>query len=507
MSDPGSKQLTDLTRHSPRTRQPSEAIDSAIEEFKSQGVDLTGIFTGTGLQAHAVFKLSSQLSDQIEKKDVEAIALSLESLRVEIEKENADVVTAVLLAAKTMHAFEPGVRVLRESSQQQSSQTLASFLYVYAKLLRLSSTLREAFRETSQVNNVGAIRVPLVHDNLLVQSAGLTLAGSLATQDEAGKAVVMAMDPHEHIVSVLDASRGDDLFQRGVEAATALIVPLASADDTTQPSSSAFANARKLSQSGVSEALVASLRVIWSDSHEDTNPSMTMTATTCQLCTGIKLLAANDEICKELVQELDLLNLLFVVLKSNMVHADAGRQGQTVAVMASVMALLRQMMASDHVKHAVDTSEFISIASHNLQMYIDEAYAPAADPGNKVLEHTLGTVSALCLRNPEASEAVVDSGCAQLILTAMQIAVDRKDGYNSAGNDDRRATGSTGANVGKSLRQGCMAVRNIASRSPHVRDVLRSYNAVQVIENCKVAAKTACADVGDAAIRDVTNTS
>ena len=137
-------------------------------------------------------------------------------------------------------------------------------------------------------------------------------------------------------------------------------------------------------------------------------------------------------------------------------------------------------------------------------MYIDETYAPAADPGNKVLEHTLGAVSALCLRNPEASESVVDSGCAQLIISAMQVAIDRKDAETTV------ATVATGAPapappVGKPLRQGCMAVRNIASRSPHVREVLRSYEAVRVIENCKVAAKSACTDVGDAAIRDVTN--
>jgi len=164
--------------------------------------------------------------------------------------------------------------------------------------------------------------------------------------------------------------------------------------------------------------------------------------------------------------------------------------------MASAMALLRQMMASDHVKHALHTAAFISIASNNLQMYIDETYAPAADPGNKVLEHTLGAVSALCLRNPEAAESVVDSGCAQLTISAMQVAIDRKDA---------ETTGAPAPPVGKPLRQGCMAVRNIASRSPHVREVLRSYEAVRVIENCKVAAKSACTDVGDAAIRDVTN--
>ena len=59
--------------------------------------------------------------------------------------------------------------------------------------------------------------------------------------------------------------------------------------------------------------------------------------------------------------------------------------------------------------------------------------------------------------------------------------------------------------TGRVLRQGCMAVRNIASRSPHVRELLRSYSAVEVIENAKAVAQGACGDVGDAAIRDVTN--
>ncbi len=496
---PKARPLDHAPAHPP-TRQPSEAIESAIEEFKSQGVDLTGIYTGTGLQSHAVFTLSSQLQAHIDKKDVVSVGLSLESLLEEVQKEDEEVATAVLLAAETMHAFAPGVVALQGPS---ATTTCAAFLAVYAKLLLLSNTLREAFRGSPEADNVGAVRSLLAHEDTLVRCGALAVAGSLAVQDEAGKTIIMSMDPHEHIVGVLEATRGSDgdTFGRGVEAATALIVPLASADDTTQPSSSAFANARKLAQSGVSAALVESLRVLWNEAEKDNENAneignKRVATVTCQLCTGIKLLAANDEICKELVQELALLDLLFVVLKSSL--ADDVSAG----VMASAMALLRQMMASDHVKHALHTAAFISIASNNLQMYIDETYAPAADPGNKVLEHTLGAVSALCLRNPEASESVVDSGCAQLIISAMQVAIDRKDAETAGATV---ATGAPAPAVGKPLRQGCMAVRNIASRSPHVREVLRSYEAVRVIENCKVAAKSACTDVGDAAIRDVTN--
>ena len=119
---------------------------------------------------------------------------------------------------------------------------------------------------------------------------------------------------------------------------------------------------------------------------------------TCRICTGLKLLAANDEICKDMVVDMNLLDLLFVILEAGLVAlADTPARPQ---LMASAMALLRQMMASDHVKQSIDVPEFISIASSNLRMYVDEAYPAASDPGNKVLEHTLGTISAPVLAEP-----------------------------------------------------------------------------------------------------------
>ena len=487
--------------------QPEEAIESAIEEFKSQGVDLTGVYTGVGLRSHAVYTLSSEVKAHIDSGDVRSLGRSLKLLRDEVDAEADDVSTAVLLAANVIELFEPGIKLLSSLSSSAASTTATSeatleeFLRAYAKFLLMSNALRESFLGVSGATNAKAI--PLGHDNVRVVCAALMVAGSLAVQHEAGKAIVMTMDPHDHIIRVLELTRGADEaeFQCGVEAATALIVPLASADDTSQPSSSAFANARKLAQSGVSAALIESLRAVWDGAKEegagkDSCSRQQVDAVTCQLCTGLKLLAANDEICKEMVMDMNALGLIFVVLKSGLVALADSRPD----MMASVMALLRQMMASDYVKNSIDTTEFMDIVSSNLQMYVDEAYPAASDPGNKVLEHTLGTISALCLRNPDASEAIVDSGCAHLIVTAMQLTVDRTQG---------RRNGASGQNqgTGKVLRQGCMAVRNIASRSPHVREVLRSYSVVEVIENAKAIAKGACEDVGDAAIRDVTNDS
>lgn len=489
-----------------------EARESAIAEFESQGVDLTGIFTGSELHSHAVYTLSSDVKAHIEAGDVRSLGQSIKSLRNEVDAGKDESSIAVLLAAEIVTVFEPGVILLSSSSSSptpsssEAADTWTStvaifedFLRVYAKILLLSNTLREAFLRHMDARNAKAI--PLAHENVQVCCAALTVAGSLASQHEAGKAVIMSFDPHEHIVRVLESTRGpietdDAEFRRGVEAATALIAPLASADDASQPSSSAFSNARKLAQSGVSLALVDSLRAIWGGLSRVNGSDMD--DATCRLCMGLKLLAANDEICKDMVVDMKLLDLLFVILKASLgAMADTPARPQ---LMASAMGLLRQMMASDHVKHSIDITGFIGIASSNLQMYADETYPASSDPGNKVLEHTLGTVSALCLRNPEASEAVVDSGCAQLVVSAMQIIVDRttQDGKGES-------QGAPGQGTGRVLRQGCMAVRNIASRSPHVREVLRSYSAVEVIENAKAVARSACGDVGDAAIRDVTN--
>lgn len=197
-------------------------------------------------------------------------------------------------------------------------------------------------------------------------------------------------------------------------------------------------------------------------------------------------MAANDEICKDLVDQ-GILESLFCVLKRGLSELIENKPNLAV----SGMALLRQMLASDHVKNAVDTMDFINIVSSIQQMYLDDVYTDSSD---RVIEHTLGSISAICLRNPDVSEAIVENGCARLIIATMQAMIDRKES-----NKDSNAP-----NIGKVLRQGCMSVRNIASRSPSVREVLKSYGAIDVIEHAKSAAKAACTDVGDAAIRDMT---
>jgi hypothetical protein len=60
---------------------------------------------------------------------------------------------------------------------------------------------------------------------------------------------------------------------------------------------SAFSNARKLAQEGVAPSIVDVLNMLW----EEQPTGNEAFQISCHLCTALKVLAANDDICKELV--------------------------------------------------------------------------------------------------------------------------------------------------------------------------------------------------------------
>lgn len=210
--------------------QHEEAIESAIEEFKSQGVDLSGIFTGVGLQSHSIYQLSSQIKESIAQEDHSSLEVSIRSLEeIIFTDEVQSEAVPVLLASKMISCFDTGVEVL-----QDKDTTLAHFLRVYSKILLLSTDLKEQFRSRNYVE-----AIPFDHSSVQVKCAALSVAGSLAASHEAGKAVVMSKNPHTCILEVLDIVVAKDMndVDLAIESTSAVIVSLASADDLTQPSS------------------------------------------------------------------------------------------------------------------------------------------------------------------------------------------------------------------------------------------------------------------------------
>jgi len=221
------------------TLQQEEAIESAVEEFKSQGVDLSGIYTGIGLQTHAIYKLSSQIKESISQSDCSCLEISISSLEEALCTQDSDIVP-VLLASKTISCFDAGVGVL-----QHDHAILTQFLRTYSKMLLLSPDLKEEFRSGRYSD-----AIPFDHSNVHVKCAALTVAGSLAASHEAGKAVVMSKNPERYILEVLNVAKEMNDVSLAIESTSAVIVPLASADDLTQPSSR-YDSSRHLSKDNV----------------------------------------------------------------------------------------------------------------------------------------------------------------------------------------------------------------------------------------------------------------
>jgi hypothetical protein len=216
--------------------QEKEAIESAIEEFKSQGVDLSCIYTGTMLQEHPVYQACMEMKQHIENKaDASSLDAPLSVLEEQIEihtqgydSESRQRLTSVILASQTIALFEPGINTL-----DCEPAILCRFLKVYSMILTLSMDVKESFM--SEGRNCKLI--PLDHHDHEVKFAALSVASSLAVKYEAGKGVIMGMNPENSILQVLEISKEQTHTETGVQVASSLIAALSSADDLSQPSS------------------------------------------------------------------------------------------------------------------------------------------------------------------------------------------------------------------------------------------------------------------------------
>lgn len=193
---------------------------------------MTGIFTGATLQTHQIFQISSTMECSICQGDPSCLEASIRSLEAKISADNTDEkksseMVSVLLASNTVACFTKGVEVL-----QDDHATLSRFLRIYSTILLLSPDLREQFRSGSHTD-----AIPFDHCSVNVKCAALSVAGSLATCDEAGKAAVMSKTPHKYILEALEAAKETGSLHMAIGSTSTVITSLATADDLSQPSS------------------------------------------------------------------------------------------------------------------------------------------------------------------------------------------------------------------------------------------------------------------------------
>ena len=157
------------------------------------------------------------------------------------------------------------------------------------------------------------------------------------------------------------------------------------------------------------------------------------------------------------------------------------RSGDIVLIRAS-LNLLRQLASSDIVKADLCEAGGLDTIKHSL------IFAYSDGPVASVAEQALGLLANMSLRNPEIASEATAGGCVAEALHAMRALLD--------------ASGQENGRTGAALRQGCMALRNIAGRLPEERHVILAAGAEKVVRNAKEMYPTACQDVGAAALRD-----
>ncbi|KAK9843790.1 hypothetical protein WJX81_006589 [Elliptochloris bilobata] len=447
-----------------------EAVTSAVEEFKLQGVDLSCIIRARG-------------GGNADKHPVaQALACVLQAADTQARKAS----TAADLT-KALAAFTDLVACEDKDTRAQALAVAAKQGAV-AHLAALARTLNDhgaanapalvaALAALAAVLGCDAARSKLTDvDATLLCSVVERHADDAAVVEVAARAAAAAADKHEgNKCALVDAGLGERLVTAlggpaaghpgAVIAASAALRSPATADDVRPVTSRAFQNGRMLAKAGAPAALLA---ILQRGDGELARPDVA-----AAVCGALKRLAVNDEICVEFADAGGVDTCLQVL-----------RQGLGIAaVVRSAAGLLRQLAGSDSVKAAL-------VAGGSLQLIVRALSAQAASPG--ALEQVMGLLSTLMLRNPEAAAAAAEAGCLEAVLEVM-----------AADADAAPEPGDTRSAAQWAQRQACMALRNAVARSPELRAPLLAAGAEPLLRAAQRRHPAACAEVGAAALRDL----
>jgi hypothetical protein len=323
-----------------------------------------------------------------------------------------------------------------------------------------------------------------------------------AMEAELGSLTLQVLQ-HSSSSSRSSSSSDDSNRNAVVLAVCAVLSSLTTADDDSQPSSTAFANARLIAKKGAVEALVTSLRIYattTSTSNSDTSKERKTSgnvSSTCTnrdvliaLCGALRQIAANDDICQEAASS----GAVPLALEL----ADRGLDTQDTDLLRAALNVLKQLASSDGIKAEIFEAGGLETLKNSLKLITDQVEDSNSGTIHissvAVVEQALGLLTNVTLRNPEISMAAVSSGCVVEVLRAMHALLDTAP----------RTSGSfVGKKAESSLRQGCMALRNIAARCPEERQVLLAEGAEKLLREVKKVFPSSCQDVGSAALRDL----
>ncbi|KAL3155515.1 hypothetical protein ABBQ38_011067 [Trebouxia sp. C0009 RCD-2024] len=437
--------------------EPEEAMQSAVEEFKLQGVDLSNIAT----------------SQKGGKQSINAIRKAVECLKAASSAAGtpSDLLSSLATLEERLHEVLPESLppVLEAAAQADAVAMLLTCctaaednlditsrsLHVLRLLLAVDSS-KAAFMRADGASKLAALLTQQSSSAQLIEDVAL-VAEAAAKKHEDNKCSLVDSGCASQLVEGL---RTEEVAasSSAVQAVCACLKSLTTADDPKPAASRAFQNSRSLAQQGAALLLLSILK----------RGDLTDPATVAAVCGAVKKLAANEDICKDLADE-GAVQATMQVLASGLANATLVR---------SACSLLRQLANSDAIK-----ADIVDAGGLELLCRAVEAHTPHAG----AMEQALGLLVALTLRNPKAATRAVEVGCVDTVLEVMKVC----------------QTGVHGKLGQWVQRQACMSIRNIVARNPELRPVVLDKGAEPLLRSAKQMFAQSCGDVGSAALRDL----
>ncbi|XP_006821593.1 armadillo repeat-containing protein 6-like [Saccoglossus kowalevskii] len=424
--------------------EPEEALEDAVKQFETQGIDLSNIIKCLNLgdgsggveTKHAVVMAIDKLNELLQGDDNDTlISENLKKFKSECDldfarrslaatsqayvtlyklyekyKNNADMLLHVVVALAAFLNGQPdiidkvGIGVLLQLLQQYME--FAHLTTALLKTIRITCIMHETNRQSYVKQNL----IPLV-------------------------------------IQVLEKHRCDASVVR--ESCQTLRI-LTVDDDVRVPFGHAHDHAKMIVEEGALKTILATMQ-------EHTNDKVTMS----ELCASLSRLAVRNDICQEIV-DLGGLKLVLKILVENNDHKTIVKQ---------VFGVLKAIAGNDNVKIAIVNSGGISALLNAMNQNQGQP---------QVCENGCAAIAAISLRNPANCRVVIQSGGAPIIVQVMKIHRD----------------------VETVQKQGCMAVRNIIARSREYCDQFLELGVEAVINEARTR-HSGLEDEAKAALRDL----
>ncbi|XP_040176776.1 armadillo repeat-containing protein 6 isoform X2 [Rana temporaria] len=421
-----------------------EALNEAIQQFASQGVDLTNIIKEVRKQ-----------SDEGEAASGHEILQTLDSLRKAVDSGSAGSFSEILIqfgdqCKKGMgHRYLAGQKfaypVVLEAWKlsENDREALLNALYALSSLTDGQPDLLEGVGQDLLIRNLENYT-----QDAEVTLMAIRLTRHVCLKHEQNRQNLVKAGILRHLTGAISNHGADPDVVR--EACSALRI-MTFDDDIRVPFGQSHDHAKMIVMENGGLKLLIEAAKVFTDN----------TGVLSELCATVSRLCVRNEFCQDVV-DLGGLNFMVALLADCIDHQELVKQ---------VLSAFRAIAGNDDVKDAIVSSGGTDLIVLAMSRHLSNA---------QVCDQGCAALAMLALRKPENCKVIMEGGGALTALQAMKI--HPKD-----------------ANVQK---QACMVIRNLVSRSQDFSQPILEMGAESLILKARNTHKD-CDDIAKAALRDL----